>query len=217
MTSVGVLTEGYDNPAVDCAVMARPTKSRPLYIQMIGRSLRSHPGKKDTLILDITDNCHRHSLITAMDLMGSIKAKNARGGDVIEAVDEERSQAVAGHEIPREDPLSWRLASVCPWPEMPTLAGYRPRLNWQLGDATISQRKYLISFGVAQERNLSKGEASYLIDRMRELQGGESEPATPKQRGFLRWKKAWRDGLTKRDATQLIGQLKSRERQGVTA
>lgn len=59
VTSCGVLTEGFDEPSVDCIIMARPTKSRPLYIQCIGRGLRNHPGKKDCIVLDFIDKDHR--------------------------------------------------------------------------------------------------------------------------------------------------------------
>lgn len=48
-----VLTEGFDAPWASCAVIARPTQSRPLYIQMVGRVLRPWPGKKDALVLDV--------------------------------------------------------------------------------------------------------------------------------------------------------------------
>jgi superfamily II DNA or RNA helicase len=44
-----VLTEGFDESSVDCIVIARPTKRRSLYIQMIGRGTRLHPGKHDCL------------------------------------------------------------------------------------------------------------------------------------------------------------------------
>ncbi len=217
MVNCQILTEGYDNPAVDCGIMARPTQSRPLYVQMVGRILRLHPGKKDALVLDITDNCRRHSLVTALDLMGSAgTTRSVEGGDVVATVDEECRQAVAAHELPRQDPLSWRLTRICPWPDMPTLAGYSQKLEWQIGDATESQRRYLMSFGVKQERNLSKGEASWLIDRCRELQAGQAEPATSKQEWYLKKQKAWRDGLTKQEASRRIGQLKRRQPQGVT-
>jgi len=49
-----VLTEGFDAPWADCAVIARPTQSAPLYVQMVGRVLRTWPGKADALVLDIT-------------------------------------------------------------------------------------------------------------------------------------------------------------------
>jgi superfamily II DNA or RNA helicase len=58
----GVLTEGYDAPQTSCIIMARPTKSRALFVQCIGRGLRLAPGKQDCVILDITDNCLKHRL-----------------------------------------------------------------------------------------------------------------------------------------------------------
>jgi superfamily II DNA or RNA helicase len=47
-----VLTEGWDRPEVSCLVLARPTKSLGLYLQMAGRVLRSFAGKANALILD---------------------------------------------------------------------------------------------------------------------------------------------------------------------
>jgi superfamily II DNA or RNA helicase len=56
--SCGVLTEGFDEPSIQCIAMARPTKSRGLYIQCIGRGLRLWPGKENCLVLDFTDRSH---------------------------------------------------------------------------------------------------------------------------------------------------------------
>lgn len=53
VTNCAVLTEGFDEPAVSCVMVARPTKSRPLFVQMAGRGLRKHPGKDDCLLLTI--------------------------------------------------------------------------------------------------------------------------------------------------------------------
>jgi len=53
-----ILTEGWDMPEVACCVLARPTKSLGLYLQMSGRALRPAPGKRDCIILDHA-NCFR--------------------------------------------------------------------------------------------------------------------------------------------------------------
>lgn len=52
LVNVGVATEGYDNPAISCIVLARPTKSIGLYLQMAGRGLRPAEGKSELMILD---------------------------------------------------------------------------------------------------------------------------------------------------------------------
>lgn len=49
LCNVGVLTKGFDAPETGCVVMARPTKSLMMHIQMIGRGLRTAPGKQDCL------------------------------------------------------------------------------------------------------------------------------------------------------------------------
>ncbi len=55
VTSCGILTEGFDEPSIACIAMARPTKSKGLYIQCVGRGLRLYPGKTNCLVLDFTD------------------------------------------------------------------------------------------------------------------------------------------------------------------
>ena len=85
----GVLTEGFDDPGVEVIIMGRPTKSRSLYSQMIGRSTRPLPGvvdgpetpelrkaaidnsrKRECLVVDFVGNSGRHKLITSADVLG---------------------------------------------------------------------------------------------------------------------------------------------------
>lgn len=54
--NVNCLTTGFDAPNVDMIVMLRPTRSKVLYAQILGRGLRLHPNKSDCLVLDYTDN-----------------------------------------------------------------------------------------------------------------------------------------------------------------
>lgn len=68
--SCGVLTEGFDEPSADCCVIARPTKSKTLYTQMLGRGLRIHPGKGDCLLLDLCGSGSRNPPVTPADLVG---------------------------------------------------------------------------------------------------------------------------------------------------
>lgn len=63
-----LLTEGYDEPAIDCILLARPTQSQSFYIQMVGRGTRPLPEKKDCLILDVVDNTTKHSIRQFADL-----------------------------------------------------------------------------------------------------------------------------------------------------
>lgn len=62
VANCGVLLEGYDSPQTSCIIMARPTQSRALFVQALGRGTRLAPGKRDCVILDITDNCLKHRL-----------------------------------------------------------------------------------------------------------------------------------------------------------
>jgi superfamily II DNA or RNA helicase len=55
LTNCGVLTEGFDSPAVDTIFLCRPTQSQGLYVQCVGRGTRVSPGKKNCLVIDFVD------------------------------------------------------------------------------------------------------------------------------------------------------------------
>ena len=68
LTNVNVLTTGFDATNIDCVVLLRPTASVGLYVQMIGRGTRLHPGKEDCLILDYGGNVLRHGPVDAVSV-----------------------------------------------------------------------------------------------------------------------------------------------------
>jgi superfamily II DNA or RNA helicase len=62
LCSVTMLAKGFDVKDVVCVILARPTKSLSLYIQQVGRGLRTAEGKQDCIILDHAGNCSRFGL-----------------------------------------------------------------------------------------------------------------------------------------------------------
>ena len=63
VVNVAVLGEGVDVPEVEAVVLCRPTRSRSLYAQMIGRGLRIFPGKSLLLIIDFQWLTCKHQLL----------------------------------------------------------------------------------------------------------------------------------------------------------
>lgn len=80
VSNFGVLTEGFDCPAVSALILARPTMSMALYKQMVGRGLRINPGKNHAVILDYGKNVTRHTWPT-----------NDPPADLTEGVSQEKS------------------------------------------------------------------------------------------------------------------------------
>ncbi len=68
LVNVTIASYGYDAPSVDCIVLARPTKSVVLWLQMIGRGMRPHPGKDFCMIIDHTGGVRDPDLGYADDL-----------------------------------------------------------------------------------------------------------------------------------------------------
>lgn len=90
LTNVGVFTEGFDEPSIKLVVMARATKSRSLYAQIVGRGTRPLPGLVDGVesaeerraaiaasdkpyceVLDFSGNAGNHKLIHVSDILGT--------------------------------------------------------------------------------------------------------------------------------------------------
>lgn len=76
--NANILTTGFDFEAIDCIVMLRPTKSTGLYVQIMGRGLRKHACKENTLILDFAGNVERHGPIDQI----KVKRKSEKGEGV---------------------------------------------------------------------------------------------------------------------------------------
>ena len=91
LVNVGVLTEGFDDPSIECVVLGRPTESRALFAQMIGRGTRPIPeanidryptdtearaeaiarsGKPNVEIIDFVGNAGNHVLVCMTDILG---------------------------------------------------------------------------------------------------------------------------------------------------
>jgi DNA repair protein RadD len=64
LVSVDIISEGFDVPSCEAVVLLRPTKSLSLYMQQVGRGLRTFEGKQHAIILDHAGNCFKHGLPT---------------------------------------------------------------------------------------------------------------------------------------------------------
>lgn len=78
--SVDVFNEGLDLPQVDTVMMLRPTESRVLWLQQLGRGLRKAPGKDHLVVIDYIGN-HRTFLVKLqtlfLEIAGLLRARDA--------------------------------------------------------------------------------------------------------------------------------------------
>lgn len=107
IVNVGTLTTGVDAD-VRCVVMARPTKSEILFVQCIGRGLRTAPGKDHCLILDHADNHARLGFVTDITHSTLLSGTDRK----------EPSASERGEPMPKECPACHALrkpvVSECP-------------------------------------------------------------------------------------------------------
>lgn len=98
VANCAVLTEGFDEPSVSCIVVARPTRSKTLYLQMIGRGTRiCPPVKEDCLVIDVAGASQRHTLIQAPALFG-LDPEAVQGRRALEALEDPEARAYSSPE-----------------------------------------------------------------------------------------------------------------------
>lgn len=195
-----LLTEGYDDPATDCIVCLRPTKSRPLYAQIVGRGTRIHPGKADLLLLDFLWMSDRHELCrpahlvadTAEEAKALTKMAEDAGDAGMELDDDamreaqrevikereaklaEELRAQRGRQRKLVDPLQWAVSV-----NAADLADYQPAFGWEAGPASAAQKAQLEKAGIFPDAVSNAGMASKLLDRLAARR--QAGFATPKQ------------------------------------
>jgi hypothetical protein len=91
VTNCNVLTEGFDEPRIDCILMGRPTRSRLLYAQMVGRGTRLHPQKSDLLVIDVADNSRKHTLAGLHALFDLNPSLDLQGANALAIADRLRA------------------------------------------------------------------------------------------------------------------------------
>ena len=90
LVNCGVFTEGTDIPNIDCVLLARPTRSRNLLVQMIGRGMRLHPGKSNCHVIDMVASLEA-GVVTTPTLFGLDPAELVKEAN-IEELDELRER-----------------------------------------------------------------------------------------------------------------------------
>lgn len=181
LVNVGVLTQGFDAPNVDCVVLLRPTMSPGLYYQMVGRGFRLCDGKSDCLILDYGDNVFRHGPVDKVRPKGTGKRSGEREESGVQMIE-------CGNEMCRvifEESLGW--CPCCKW------AVPKPVVNpRELKHSTKAGGEDIISSTKTNTYEISK---SYYYQHEKRVQD-PNNPKPPTMRvdykyGFNTYKSEW--------------------------
>lgn len=151
-----ILTEGFDDRSVDAILLCRPTKSKSLFAQMIGRGLRLNDGKTDCKVLDFVDNAGKHSLVTAWRFFGHTAPPAGEMPLGISDEKKKKESRVAAIDLERQIDL------LKPPPVIDEF-NYGSR-DWHYAPATEKQLAFLEKLGYDTVTNdFSKGQASGII------------------------------------------------------
>lgn len=173
LTNVDILSEGFDYSDIAAIHMARPTQSKSLYIQQIGRGTRkkskeiSYKFGQKVIILDYVDNCGKHKLINTWSLKGTIVDNKSKITLDAKTLKEEKEKEKRIIRIKSRHIID-RKVNLFPIPVPPKIKSIKMR-----EPATKSQLDWLKKEGVYIEGNTyTKGQAHEYINNF---------PATDKQ------------------------------------
>ena len=193
-----LLTEGWDDPSVDCIVVLRPTKVRSLYCQMVGRGTRLYPGKEHLLLLDFLWHTDRHELCHPAALIcENAEVAQKMTENIAEAgcpVDIEEAAQAASEDVvaQREEALAKKLAEmkskkrrlVDPLQfemsiQSEDLSSYVPSFGWEMGPPSSKQVSALEKLGIFPDEIECAGKAALLLDKLDKRRAAGL--STPKQ------------------------------------
>ncbi|MCW5936754.1 MAG: DEAD/DEAH box helicase [Fimbriimonadaceae bacterium] len=86
LTNCEVATEGFDCPEIGCVLLLRPTMSWALFVQMVGRGLRTAQGKSDCIVIDVLGTSDGKSLASVPDVFGIPKGYSGEGESMKQTV-----------------------------------------------------------------------------------------------------------------------------------
>ena len=95
LCNVNIFTEGFDCPDVELVLLARPTKSFSLYLQQVGRVMRTNEGKTHGLILDNASLWLEHGLVT-QDIKWSLNGKLTKYNTVPKVIKNNKPVSIDG-------------------------------------------------------------------------------------------------------------------------
>lgn len=202
LSNAMLLTEGYDEPSINCVVILRPTQSRPLYSQMVGRGTRIAPGKSDLLLLDFLWLHERHNLIRPAHLiatcdehaaaMTAMTEAAAYGQDefdleVLDGAAREQRETKLRDELAAKAKRSAKFVDAldyCLQIGDLEAAEYEPTMGWHRKPVTEGQSGALTKAGIDIASVQSRGHASALLETI--FNRRKLNMATPKQVKWMR-------------------------------
>lgn len=213
MVNCNCLSEGYDNPAVEVIIQARPTKSRCLYAQQVGRATRALPGvvdgledpeqrksaiasskKPSCLVVDFVGNSGQHKLMTSADILGGKMSE--------EIIDRAVEKA--------------KKSGVCvPMSELLEETQKEMRLEAERRRKDEESRRAKLKAKVAYTTKIVNPFDLFDIDPVQERGWDTVHPASQKQIDLLLKFKIDANGWSKPKASKMIGECFTRREKGL--
>lgn len=198
LSNAMLLTEGFDDPGIDCIIPLRPTRSRALFAQCVGRGTRTAGGKQNLLLLDFLWQHEKHKLIRPASLISesdeeaeAITRMTIRGDDSdilglsakFRAEKEQQLAEALAAQAKRSAKFIGALDFALQVHDV-SLAEWEPTMAWHSKKPSPRQLEVLVRNGFDAEEFPTRGKASAMLDLL--FKRMDAKMATPKQMRALK-------------------------------
>jgi superfamily II DNA or RNA helicase len=180
-----LLLEGWDEPSIDCVCIMRPTQSRTVYVQALGRGTRIHKGKDHLLVLDPLWLSSEHQLVRPANLVSRdaveaqvitealsaepdlLRAKQRAKEVSLAELQARAAQLAAQLKVGsrRERQIFDALEASATF-AVPELANFEPVVVWHSEPLTSRQGDSLRAFGIDPASVRNRGHGSLILDHL---------------------------------------------------
>ena len=230
LTNCQLLTEGFDAPWIEAVLLARPTKSTALYIQMLGRGTRLYEGKEVCTVIDFSDS--KHDVCALGGLAGKQVDRGRKLTEVAKEAEEEKEHLREAEEqelLIKEREFDLLQRSLYQW--FPSGEDYIISITYDLLITLrhVDDDKYValvydkyvlkeelcsIPFDLTTARLVAEDylEKSHGEKNLRKTARWRTRPASSRQKDILKSKKiVFAPTISSGDASDLISQMKVKE------
>lgn len=184
LANAQLLTEGFDAPFTSAIVLARPTKSRAAFSQMVGRGTRLCANKQDCIIVDFAWLTGKHKLVSPAELFDTTTAstetyeiaqkmiEKGETDDLLSAIqkaekvqaDRQKLRVQVAERQARYRRVSYNPLAVMDVLGMPLRTESDAAMKSKPSDKQI---QFLEKLGMTDAKSMSKRRASMMIDTLK--------------------------------------------------
>ena len=193
LCNVNLFTEGFDLPAIETVILNRATKSKSLYMQMVGRGLRPAPGKEYCIVIDQGNNVKAFGMVDQEEVftLSPTKKKTTIGAPPVKECPECHSLLHLSAKFCNYCGYVYPIDSYQPVAEFKEIESTTTRVLAPIPEHLKRPVALLTPLELAELRDFKKYKLGWLIRQAKQNNPGREREALADVAGYYGYKPGW--------------------------